>query len=185
MKKRALITLVALSGSPALGAEPAPSGRVSVQPVFFIPADVLASPSDLVVASAQLELHLRLARSFYRSLVKTDSFAVSGPPLQFKSKNVLAYFDVRPSAQPDSAHRMTTELLAWRGENWVSSRTVFVAIIVRGGRPPCPPDADGYAGCGVGGGRTFNGLPGTGGGIDQLELGSIHPSCTNWVTPSG
>jgi hypothetical protein len=63
---------------------------------------------------------------------------------------------------------MAASLLESAGEDRNGSRDVFVVVFARPAAAPC----GGARAC-LGGGRTFNGYPGTGGGIVQLEVGSL------------
>jgi len=61
---------------------------------------------------------------------------------------------------------MAKELLDWNGDNRMDSRLVYLSLFVRSGNHP--PERRKF-----GGGRTFNGPPGTGGGYVELEMSSL------------
>lgn len=155
---------VTLCSPPAL----AQAGRIEILPVIFVPSD-----NQDIIAGGQIETikkllnqHVVRAQEHYRSLLQTDSFKIS-------DRNVVVYASSQPAAAyetrvatggPDTAHMMLRELFAWSGEDRYNSRTVYLVIYAR------PAASRGPA---LGGGRTFNGRPNTGGGFIHLELSSL------------
>lgn len=134
--------------------------RLRVRPLLYLPSDGALDSED-----ASLELldrHLAAAQGFYRSLLVTDTFCVSPAEVHRSTRATAEY------QQADSAHLMTSSLLAADGEDRNRSRSVFVAVFVRAASLPC-----GAGTACLGGGRTFNGYPGSGGGIVQLEHTSL------------
>lgn len=155
---------VAAGGTPAL----AQAGRLEVLPVVFIPADNrdIAAGGQIEAVRDLLARHLALAQAHYRSLLKSDTFKIS-------ERGVVVFAAARPAAAyetqvatggPDTAHIMLKELFAWSGEDRYGSRRVYLVIYAR------PAHSHGPA---LGGGRTFNGQPNSGGGFIHMELASL------------
>lgn len=146
----------------------AQASRLEVLPVIFVPSD-----NKDIVASGRIETikdlliqHVVLAQAHYRSLLETDTFKISDRKVVvFASQRpASAYESQAATGGPDTAHIMLKELFAWTGEDRYSSRTVYLVIYAR------PANSRGPA---LGGGRTFNGRPNTGGGFIHMELSSL------------
>ncbi len=145
------------------------AGRLAVTPVLFLPADAVLPAADEAAALQALDRHLAIARELYRGLLTTDSFCSLPAAAHHAEANADAYDDGNPAdAFPDSAHRMVRELLEANHEDRNSSTRLFVAVMVRPRTAPC----GGARAC-LGGGRTFNGFPGSGGGFVQLEASGL------------
>lgn len=147
---------------------PEASQLLVVTPVFYLPSDVALDPQQELNMTGLISSHLALARDRYLKILQVDTFRWSvEQPVTYRSRLTS---DELEASRPDTAHTMTREILAWRGENRVSSRHVFVALIVRPPGRPCGGAS--HLRC-MGGGRTFNGAPGTGGGFIQLEANNL------------
>ncbi len=146
-------------------AEPAACGsgdRLTVLPLLYVPADVeIEDPGGALTLLAS---HAGLAREAYLELIVTDTLCFGEPRIFSSDSTSSEILD----ASPDSAHFMAAELLTWRGTDRNASRDVFVAVLARPTGAPCGGDVA----C-TGGARTFNGYPGSGGGIVQMELQSL------------
>jgi hypothetical protein len=161
----ALLTF-AFSACEVTGAS-ALEGRLRVVPVLFIPSDNSEIYDGGRVAAYRVSIHkyLALAQSYYRTQFVSDTFQIAdGDPLVYAARHPHSYYDDHFSKlQPDVAHLVVRELLAWVGDDRYSSRSVYLQIYAR---PSAYPIKENY----YGGGRTFNGPPNTGGGVIQLEL---------------
>jgi hypothetical protein len=112
--------------------------------------------------------HLQIAQKKYRMLLETDTFAVSDRKYNvYRAAKDSTYYDTfKAQNQTDVSHIIAKELLEWNRDNRITSRLVYLAIIVRSGnRPPVNRT--------FGGGRTFNGPPNSGGGYVELEMFSL------------
>jgi hypothetical protein len=144
----------------------AQASRLVVTPVFYVPADVAFDAQAEVLGSNLIAAHLALAQQRYQRLLAVDTFLYAiEQPITFHSPMTTSDLEV---SRPDTAHAMARELLTWRRETRMSSRHVFVTLMVRAPERPC----GGQVRC-MGGGRTFNGPPGTGGGFIQLEAATL------------
>jgi hypothetical protein len=161
----ALVALVSLCAGSAARAD----SPLQVVPVLFVPRDTAVDAADLRRTAALLDTHLALARDHYRAILKT-TFEVAGRAQIYRSARDDAYFAVARDARPDSAHRMTAELLAWKRQDRRTAGMVFVAVYVRPAGALCAAEGEGAC---MGGGRTFNGPPNSGGGFVQLEHASL------------
>jgi len=109
---------------------------------------------------------MALAQQRYNKILVVDTFQYAiEQPVTYRSPLTT---DQLYATTPDTAHTMARELLAWRGEDRNTSRHIFIALIVRAPGRPCGKGLR----C-MGGGRTFNGAPGTGGGFVQLEFANL------------
>ena len=133
-------------------------------PILFVPSDVELAQSDSAAASDLLGRHVARARERFRLLLTTDTFD-SADPAVYRAKQPAAEY---VGSTPDSAHAMTRELLEAASEDRNGSRRVLLMVFVRPAAQPC----GGAVSC-LGGGRTFNGPPGTGGGLVQMEKQSL------------
>jgi hypothetical protein len=140
--------------------------RVVVTPVFYVPSDVTLDPQTEARAAGLMATHLQIAQQRYQKLLGSDTFAYAmEQPLTYRSRLSMRELD---ESRPDTAHQMTSELLAWRHEDRNTSRHVFIALLVRAPGRPC-----GHGSHCLGGGRTFNGAPGSGGGFVQMEFNNL------------
>jgi hypothetical protein len=149
--------------------------RLEVLPVLFIPRDAPGDANwitqrDIDIYSGLIFAHLELAQKRYKSLLKIDTFKISGEPLfVVRSKYDDAYYLERihpKTAGPDAVTLITGEILRARHQDRYSSNNIFVTIYVR--TKPRVGDTPAF-----GGGRPFNGAPNTGGGSLELELSSL------------
>lgn len=133
--------------------------RVRVLPLFFLAADGhLADPS---AAANLLSQHVRLAQDHYASLLGT-TFELEGPVAMHRSTQPTTRFtQVVENSDDDRAHRILGELLRARGEDRYGASVVFLTVFVGSG----PPIG--------GGGRSFNGAPGSGGGYLEMDVASL------------
>jgi hypothetical protein len=146
----------------------AENDRLRVQPVLFIPSDNTSiSKENLSKYSDSIMAHLRLARVHWQRILKTDTFEISKEGCRiYNAKNPDTFYSIKGAAKgPDTAHMMVKELMARYGGNRNDSKIIYLVIYAR---PPGPMRGDA-----LGGGRTFNGMPGTGGGFIHLELSSL------------
>jgi hypothetical protein len=142
--------------------------RLIVTPVFYVPADVAFDAQDEAHGTKLIASHLAIAQRRYLKMLVVDTFAYAiDQPVTYRSRMTTLELE---AARPDTAHVMSRELLAWRGEDRHGSRHVFVALLVRAPGRPCGRAAG--VRC-LGGGRTFNGAPGTGGGFIQMEAANL------------
>ncbi len=141
--------------------------QLEVLPVIFVPSD-----NQSILTRGQIESikdllyrHIVLAQAHYRSMLETDTFKISGRGVVVfnAAQPASAYPSQEATSVPDSAHIILKELFEWTGEDRHSSRTVYVVVFAR------PAYSPGF----LGGGRTFNGRPNTGGGYVHLELSSL------------
>ena len=147
--------------------------RLTVRPVLFLPSDAIGELTAAEIEQARdlLNIHFRIAQQRYRILLGTDTFHFEVPEdLVYESTthSVADYMNAS-GADGDTAHLMTRHLLQWQGETRDNSKQIFVSLMVRPAAEPC--GTDGRA-C-QGGGRTFNGDPGTGGGFIGFEYDSL------------
>ena len=156
------------SPAPQPVATPPPDGdRLVVTPVFYVPSDVLLDPQTETRMTELITAHLALARARYSKILVVDTFEYAiEQPVTYHSPLTTAQLE---ASQPDTAHQMTRELLAWRHEDRHTSRHVFVTLLVRSPDRPC---GRAHIRC-MGGARTFNGAPGTGGGFVQMEANNL------------
>jgi hypothetical protein len=164
-----LISALAMTGAvsgnvPAL----AQASRLEVLPIVFVPSDNkdLVAGSQIEAIKDLLFRHVVLAQAHYRTLLKTDTFKIfDRKVVVFSAAHPSPAYETQVSkGGPDTAHIMLKELLAWSGEDRYSSRRVYLVIYAR------PAHSHGPA---LGGGRTFNGPPNSGGGFIHMELSSV------------
>lgn len=157
-----ILLILALLSFPAVGSAEA---RLIVQPVFFLPSDNASfSRADLDGYSALLFAHLNLAREHWRRILRTDTFEITRDGARvYYSRRPGSYYTVTKGT--DAAHLMLKELFDEYGDNRNTSRIIYLVIYAR----PAGP----VQGEILGGARTMNGMPGTGGGFVHLELSSL------------
>ena len=170
-----MVAKLLFRGNPPKASEARPHGmafsnqpRLEVLPVLFIPRDAnWITQRDIDLYSFLIFSHLELAQKHYKSLLKTDTFKISGEPLfVFRSKNDDAYYLEQLANHIPGRYSSTAEILRARNQDRYSSNNILVIIYVRAkprlhGKPV------------LGGGRPFNGAPNTGGGSLELELSSL------------
>ena len=156
-----LLTLSWISFPQAVSAEE----RLIVQPVFFLPSDNTSiSKDDISKCSDLLFSHLTLAREHWKRILRTDTFEISGGGAGvYHARRPDAYYSMPKGT--DTAHIMLKELFDEYGDNRNTSRIIYLVIYAR----PAGP----VQGEILGGARTMNGMPGTGGGFVHLELSSL------------
>lgn len=139
--------------------------RLIVQPVFFLPSDNSSIPRDAIERYSDLLLaHLNLAREHWRRILRTDTFEISAEGTRVHyARRPGAYYTIPTGT--DAAHIMLKELFDAYGDNRNTSRFIYLVIYAR----PAGP----LQGAMLGGARTMNGMPGTGGGFAHLELSSL------------
>ncbi|MEK7667470.1 MAG: hypothetical protein AAB409_02360 [Gemmatimonadota bacterium] len=134
-------------------AEQPPLTRVTVLPVFAVPAggrEPTAGERSLLLA------HLRLAQARYAVLLgHRDSFLLEPVPLVHHSPRTLAFLRAAPES---GVPVLVAELLAVQGVSRYSARHVYVIVVIN--------DSDDFP---VGGGRPLNGGLGTGAGLVVLS----------------
>jgi len=139
--------------------------RVRVYPVFVIPSDVKIEAKELSPSNRQLIAYLAIAQRRYKSILRTDTFQIENGLHIHRLAHRNSFYTARGGMQKiDSAHRIARELLEANNETRSSSKRIYLAIFVR---PRARPFKGGKAF--FGGGRTFNGPPGTGGGYIEME----------------
>lgn len=141
--------------------------KLEVLPIFFIPKDNDAITEQLVKKYERLlSSHLSLAQKHFRSLLVTDTFKVCSGLRVYHSQKPNSYYTTLPvNDGPDVAHTILNELFGWNHDNRNDSIYVYLVIYAR--------QFDKTASPALGGGRTFNGIPNSGGGYVQLELSSL------------
>ena len=134
-------------------AVPTPPARVTVLPVFAVPAggrEPTSAERDLLVT------HLRLVQARYAVLLDhRDSFPLEPAPLMHRSAHTLASLRAAPES---GVPPLVAELLAAQGVSRFSARHVYVIVVMN--------DADDFP---IGGGRPLNGGLGTGAGVVVLS----------------
>ena len=144
--------------------------RLFVYPVFFVPNDADLTQEELNRANELLQTHLKIAQSHYQDLLTTDTFFISDrEDNKFSaSKGNSYYAEIDAGENSDSAHRILKELFEWNRDDRVNSNLIYLVIYVR-------PSNKGYKGGTqwFGGARTFNGVPGSGGGYVEMEYSSL------------
>mgnify|MGYP001765549651 CR=1 FL=1 len=142
--------------------------RLEVVPVLFLARDATwVTPWDIDTYAALLARHVELAQHYYKAQLVTDTFKIADAPVVIHrgEKTDAEYLAaLKPEHKgPGEAQMIARELLQARGEDRYSSNSVFLIVYVRA-RPR--EEGGGFHG----GGRPFNGAPGTGGGSVELEL---------------
>ncbi len=135
------------------------TARVRVLPVLFFASD--AQLADVGGAAGLLTQHLQLAQEHYGSLLGS-TFELEGPVATHRSARPTSHFTQVVADTPDDrAHRILAELLQSRREDRYQADVVFMTVFV--GTGPLIG----------GGGRPFNGGPGTGGGYVEMDVASL------------
>ncbi|MDP2957834.1 MAG: hypothetical protein Q8N53_15515 [Longimicrobiales bacterium] len=139
----------------AKGPVPAPADpqRVSVLPVFFVPAGARAPSEE---EQALLLSHLAVAQRRYTELLAgRDSFLIDPHVLVHRSTRPLAFFR---EAYDQGAPELVAELLEAQGVGRYDARHVYIVVVMN--------DADDFP---PGAGRPLNGGLGTGVGVATLS----------------
>lgn len=156
-----IVVIALVSFSSAVSAE----ARLVVQPVFFLPTDnATYSREEMSRFSDLLFAHLNLASEHWRRILRTDTFEITrdGARVYF-ARRPGSYYTMPKAA--DAAHLMLKELFDEYGDNRNTSRFIYLVIYAR--------PAGALQGEILGGARTMNGMPGTGGAFAHLELSSL------------
>lgn len=141
-----------------------------VFPVIFLPADASMPPIEEKRVNLLLRSHLKLARDHYFQILKTDTFQISDTPVQvYRSVNSDAYFSqVKSSDAGKSAYLVLRELFKWAEDDRYTSNRIYLVIYKRADNKPYDGKFNLF-----GGGRTFNGLPNSGGGYVEMEFSAL------------
>jgi hypothetical protein len=145
----------------------AATARLQVVPIIFLPADHGdISAADQSHYTATLRRHLELAQQHWRTVLGTDTFAISPHGAVYRGRQPHAFYNPTGNREDGSEGlgRLVIDLFAWQRDNRVDSRLIYLIVYAR------PPGAPGPQ---IGGGRPFNGKPGSGGGAAALELSSL------------
>ncbi len=172
MKSRLLCTMTVLSVffASAVAVASERGSKIEVLPILFLPQDAALSSQEIETARGLLRAHLSEARRHWKKLLGTATFSLAQPELTiYRGRGEARLYTSTPEkGQPDSAHRITMELFRWLGEDRVTSSHIFLIIFVRPGSLPLKVTGQFF-----GGGRPFNGPPGSGGGYIELEYSSL------------
>ncbi len=145
--------------------------RVSVLPVFFVPTDTAktVAKDDLATHWDLLDQHLAAARKKYKDVLQTDTFAeADGHLIVYGTKSSSEYDSIPERKDSDAVHVITSEILRKNRDSRTDSRTVYLTLFVRPGYATPASSKRQF-----GGGRTFNGPPGSGGGVVVVEFSSL------------
>ena len=139
--------------------------KIEVFPVLFIPNDAHVTQARLIESAVLLQKHLSLAQQHYSAILKTDSFNITGQkfPIYRAMQSYQFYLE---SLGSDTAHQILRELFTWQKDDRMNSNRVYLTIVAR-------PEGVGPELATLGGGRTFNGPPGSGGGYIEMEWSSL------------
>ncbi|MBT4289116.1 MAG: hypothetical protein HOD92_17455 [Deltaproteobacteria bacterium] len=142
--------------------------RLTVFPVIFLPSDTKITKAEEIQAKNRLSKHLKLARKHYSEILRTDTFHLSKSPV-YRSFNNNEYFSKFKAAEASkSAFLITRELFAGLNDNRYQSNRIYLVVYKRPENKPYNGKFNMF-----GGGRTFNGLPNTGGGYVEMEYSSL------------
>lgn len=144
--------------------------RLQVYPVIFMPSDAKITKVEEIQAKKRLNEHLSLARKHYLRILKTDTFHISKKAaLVYRSTNVNKHFSMLKIAETGkSAFLIARELFTWLHDDRYRSNRIYLVIYKRPDNKPYDGKFNMF-----GGGRTFNGLPNTGGGYVEMEFSSL------------
>jgi hypothetical protein len=161
----ALICNAALIGSPAFAAQ----RRLEVLPIIFVPSDNHEiQEKEFPDYMLQIYRNLVLAQRHWLNVLDTDTFAISPFGEVYHAKQPHAYYDPSGPEAANSASlvRQLIEIFQLKSDNRVDSAFAYLIVYAR-------PKAAANVGPMMGGARTFNGMPDTGGGAVQMELSSL------------
>ncbi len=137
--------------------------ELEVLPVIFLPQNEAVDIHSLSDAKHRLKTMLNIARQTYKELLNIDrSFLISDSGIEIYSAQ-QSYADYQQT-NPDIAHRIVKELFEWQNDDRMLSNKLYLVIVVNQHDNNLAK---------VGGGRTFNGQPGSGGAIVLMEYSSL------------
>ena len=140
--------------------------KLHVTPIIFIPSDYNLNKEVEAKAKERFAKFTRLAKFYYFSELQRNTFYLVSKVKTVKGKlTAEEYCKVNKKPLNDSAHRIGKELLALDKETRMTSNKVFVVVFF-GKNKKCGDKL-------FGGGRTFNGAPGTGGGYVELQESAL------------
>ena len=140
--------------------------RLEVLPVIFVPSDNKdIQEIDYPDYMLQIYRQLVLAQRHWLNVLQTDTFAISPFGEVYHAKQPHAYYDPSgpEAANSTSLARQLIELFQLKKDNRINSTFVYLIVYAR-------PKSSANIGPIMGGGRTFNGKPNTGGGAIQMEF---------------
>ena len=160
--------------------------RLEVFPVLFVPSDIAEIPSPLISSTSDsLYAQLEVAQKRYGILLGNDTFKIADGPLHiFYARRPHSYYIELNSPnnkdRPDRADTIISELFAWNHDDRMRSKYIYLVIYAR----PCLEAGSRWCtgqfgiqergkGQILGGGRTFNGPPNSGGGFAEMELSAL------------
>lgn len=169
--RSALFVLVALicSAAPIVSSAFAAQRRLEVLPIIFVPSDN-NDIQEIEYSKYMLLIyrHLVLAQRHWQNVLQTDTFAISPFGEVYHAKQPHAYYAPSGQEAENSAGlaRQVVDLFQLKHDNRIDSNFVFLIVYSR-------PKSGAKVGPNMGGGRTFNGMPNTGGGAIQIELSAL------------
>jgi len=145
--------------------------RLLVYPIIFLPSDTKITKAEEIQVKKRLIAHLNLARKHYSQILKTDTFNISEKPIPvYRSLNINKHFSALKTTETGkSAFLIARELFTWLHEDRYRSSHIYLVIYKRPKNKPYDGKFNMF-----GGGRTFNGLPNTGGGYVEMEYSSLN-----------
>jgi hypothetical protein len=134
--------------------------RLEVLPIIFVPSDNKDIPEkDFPDYMLQIYRQLVLAQRHWLNVLQTDTFAISPFGEVYHAKHPHTYYAEASS----SFNRQLIEVFELKKDNRIDSTFSYLIVYVR-------PKASAKIGPWMGGARTFNGKPNTGGGGIQMEF---------------
>lgn len=121
---------------------------------------------EFKAARTLLDSHVILAKTQYQALLKSSFQFSSTDSIPFHSEHPDSHFANATREGDDRAHRILKELFERFHEDRYSSNRIYLVVYVRAGPTPAGEPM-------LGGGRTFNGPPNTGGGYVEMEYTSL------------
>jgi hypothetical protein len=158
----ALICNAALIGSPAFAVQ----RRLEVLPIIFVPSDNKdIQEKDFPDYMLQVYRQVVLTQRHWLNVLQTDTFAISPFGEVYHAKQPHAYYDPSGAEAENSTSlaRQLIELFQLKNDNRVDSTFSYLVVYAR-------PKSAANVGPMMGGARTFNGKPNTGGGAIQMEF---------------
>ena len=145
--------------------------KLLVFPLFFVPKDANFTHEEAREAEELLNSHLKIAQEHYKRLLKTDTFSIANETDNvFRSNKINSHYeDIKLNEETVFVDRsILLELIEWKNDDRINSKMIYLAIYVR------PSDKEYKSGMKwFGGGRTFNGVPNSGGGYIEMEYSSL------------
>jgi len=130
-------------------------------PIIFVPSDNKDIPEkDFTDYMLQIYRHLVLAQRHWLNVLQTDTFAISPFGEVYHAKHPHAYYAAEASSSLD---RQLIELFQLKKDNRIDSTFSYLIVYAR-------QKSGANVGPWMGGARTFNGRPNTGGGAIQMEF---------------